>query len=440
MSGRPIYSEAQRLAAIAAAQRVGTRAASRETGISQVHIRRWVREAGARAKRRDAGPEAAPPGESVEHTHAADAWDIRLTTRRRVTTLAELVEACAIDTAAWEVVSFTSKAYQMGYKQPDGTADVVQMFAVSARCKKKVVEVAARDALAGLLAEFRAGIARPPVLLPAPAATGLMLELAIPDLHAGKHVWGKETGGDNYDLKIALATMREAVGALLERSAHLPFERMLLPVGSDLFNADNLAGTTTRGTPQDNDGRVTKVFGATLRAFIAVIEDAVERTRCPLDVPVVGGNHDALLSYLFGEALAAYFHDHPLVAVDAGPTLRKYREWGEVMLLFAHGDRPQGSNKPDRWAHLMATEQKGMWARTSHREAHVGHLHTKKVYVDEVGGVRVRVLPSLTAADAWHAGEGLVGNQRSAEAFWWDRRAGLVGQALYTVPALPEAA
>jgi hypothetical protein len=183
------------------------------------------------------------------------------------------------------------------------------------------------------------------------------------------------------------------------------------------------------------------VFGTTLRAFIAVIEYAIEVTRCPLDAPIIGGNHDTLLSYLFGEALAAYFHDHPLVTIDAGPTLRKYREWGKVMLMFAHGDKPQGGNKADRWAHLMATEQKAMWARTTYREAHVGHLHTKKVFVDEIGGVRVRMLPSLTATDAYHAGEGYVGNLRAAEAYWWHKDDGLIGQANYVVPdELPEAA
>ena len=42
---------------------------------------------------------------------------------------------------------------------------------------------------------------------------------------------------------------------VVERTMHERFEKVLF-VGNDFVNADNINGTTTKGTPQDNTGMV----------------------------------------------------------------------------------------------------------------------------------------------------------------------------------------
>lgn len=47
----------------------------------------------------------------------------------------------------------------------------------------------------------------------------------------------------------------------------------------------------------------------------------------------------------------------------------------------------------------------------------------------------VRILPSLCASKDWHTSRGYIGNIRSAEAYVWGAEEGLVGTAVYNVPA-----
>jgi hypothetical protein len=77
----------------------------------------------------------------------------------------------------------------------------------------------------------------------------------------------------------------------------------------------------------------------------------------------------------------------------------------------------------------MAVEESERWAATTHREFHVGHLHTKRttepVTVDDKLGVTVRILRSLSGVDAWHASKGYI-STRGAEAFVYRKAGGVV--------------
>jgi hypothetical protein len=101
------------------------------------------------------------------------------------------------------------------------------------------------------------------------------------------------------------------------------------------------------------------------------------------------------------------------------------------MLMFCHGD----GGKRDDYALLMATEKPEMFGRTKFREAHIGHTHQTRL--EEKHGVRVRVIPSLSPADDWHSENGFVGNLRSAEAYFWNKKEGLVGTAIYNDDCQP---
>ena len=95
------------------------------------------------------------------------------------------------------------------------------------------------------------------------------------------------------------------------------------------------------------------------------------------------------------------------------------------MLLWVHGDKGKRADFPL----LMATEQPQMFGETRWREIHTGHLHQTKT--EEWHGVRVRILPSLSAADAWHAAQGFTGQLRNSEAFVWNNKEGLIAQFYY---------
>lgn len=259
--------------------------------------------------------------------------------------------------------------------------------------------------------------------------SGLMLEIAMPDLHVGKLAHSAETGRRPYDVKIAVATFERALEALIERSKGYDISEVLLVVGNDLFHTDNEANTTTGGTPVSTDGRFYKTFWKTR----AMMVRAVERLRSVAHVRVliVPGNHDRQTAFHLGDSLECYFHDDSRVKIENSPMPRKYVEWGNCFLGFCHGDEGKRSD----YALLMAAEQSQAWGRTKFREMHVGHLHSLKV--EEYHGVRVRVLSALTEADDWHAAQGYIGAVRQAEAFVWSKTEGLIAEVFFNDDAQP---
>ncbi len=357
-----------------------------------------------------------------------DAAELTKRTHERVRTLDDLIRVCEIDTNTWEVERWVANKWEMGSVDKAKQPHTTELYQVKAFLKRKVRVIDARNEIADLLEQAKAERAQ--ILHPFASVepiTGNMLELNIPDLHAGKLAWAKETGWDNYETKLAEQVFDQALAALVARTSSHAFERVLLVVGNDLLNSDNANNTTTKGTPQDSDVRFHKTFAVVRRMMVRAVERL--RTVAPVDVVMVPGNHDTLAVWHLGDSLECYFHTYPDVSIDNSPRSRKYYQFGKVMLLLTHGDE---GRLPD-YPLVMATEQPEMFGETTHREAHTGHRH--KVQVDEYHGVKVRTLSALCAPDAWHAKKAFVGNARAAEAFVWNREEGLVGTAIYTLPA-----
>lgn len=367
--------------------------------------------------------------------------EVARTTDRRVRTLDDLIDVCEIDVAEWDVVSWEAKAFQQGMR-PWATGDsasgwarasdaprVNQLFSVTAKLKRKVPVIDARREIEDLVAAAKERVANAyaPLVRRAAHEARYLLEVCLPDMHFGRLAWGRETGGPNYDLTIAVAACLEAVDVLLARSAHLSYERVLLVVGNDLLNADSNDGKTTKGTPQDNDGRHFKVFQKAREVKVAIVERLV-RDVAPVDVVVIPGNHDRESTLHLGDSLAMRFHAERYVTVDCEPTTRKYYDYGQNLIGITHGDQ----GKPMLWSRLMPVEAGAQWGRTRHREVHCGHLHHESAVRDEVNGVKVRHLPSLAPPSAWEAGQGYVDTATSAEAFHWHAGEGVVGTAVFT--------
>jgi hypothetical protein len=79
----------------------------------------------------------------------------------------------------------------------------------------------------------------------------------------------------------------------------------------------------------------------------------------------------------------------------------------------------------------MPVECPEFWAMSTHREWHLGDKHHKKDLLhrtEDVDGVTIRLLRSLSATDTWHFDKGYVGAPRAAEAFLWDKTDGLTAQ------------
>lgn len=252
-----------------------------------------------------------------------------------------------------------------------------------------------------------------------------MFEIAIADHHFAKLAWDMETG-ESYDIKIAKKYYLDAIKDLLSRASHLNIEKILMPIGNDLFNFDGIRNETTAGTPQDSDSRWTKVFRVVSETMIEVID--ICRQIANVDVVVVPGNHDRASCFYLGEFLSAWYRLDKNVNIDNKPTLRKYYKYGNTLIGMSHGSEEKPSNLPL----LMAREAKEFWSMCDFYEYQIGHWHKKKMteYVsgDVYNGVQVRVLPSLTGTDAWHYSKGYVKGIKSAIGIVYDKKEGSVGE------------
>jgi len=227
----------------------------------------------------------------------------------------------------------------------------------------------------------------------------LLTEIAIFDHHYGQLSWGDETGGSHYDLKIAASMYEQAIDHFVEKLGHKT-ERWLFPIGNDFFNADNAMNTTYAGTPQVEDGRWQKTFTTAEKLIIEQIDKLLEYA--PVDIVIVPGNHDRSRIFYFGEFLSAWYRNTNFITVDNGPRKHKFYSWGNVLLMFTHGDGIHKGALPL----FVAQDQPEAFARAQFVEIHKGHFHSaseKKYQLSKnTFGIREEVLPSLVARDDWH--------------------------------------
>ena len=379
------------------------------------------------------------------HERRGDRWTVELQ-GTRIKTLEEMLAHCHVDLKEWEVERYIVNKWEVGRKDRQVELEVVDgkmtgtvhdsgkvfvepLFQVKVWLKKKVVVISIQNEITDLKELAKTTIRRRP-----PKAvkekinkkeSPYLLELSIPDVHIGRLARGDETGWDNYDSEIAKSLFDNAIQSLVERTRSFVFRQIVFVVGNDMLNSDNLAGTTTYGTPQANDTRYHKVFGIARNSLIDAVE--ILRRISNVKIVVMPGNHDTLAAWHLGDSLEAYFHMYPDVVVDNSPAPRKYHRFGDVMLAWAHGSK---SNVKDLPA-IMAAEQPEMFGATRFREIHTADKHHVKL--EEYHGVRVRILPSLAAPDNWSSDMGFVGAVRGAEAYVWHKNQGLVNMAFYSV-------
>ena len=363
------------------------------------------------------------------HELKGNKWDVSLKATR-IHTLPELLEYCKVDLAIWEVERFIVNKWEMGYKNPAGLAATEELFQFKATLIKRKEIVDAREEIERLKVELKKETkAVAPAVKTRPRTTGNMLEINIPDAHFGKMAWSKETGDRPYDTPIAAATFDRALDNLIERSKGFQYDKILFVVGNDLLNSDDEQGRTTKGTFVTTDGRYQKTF-VTVRKTIS---KSIEKLRqiAPVHVVMVSGNHDNLGVWHLGDSLECQFAGYKDVIIDNEPIQRKYVRYGDVLLMFTHGDK----GKRDDYPLLMATERSADFGETKFREIHTGHIHQTKL--QEWHGVRVRILPSLSPPDAWHSENSFTGQQRNAEAYVWNYDEGLIAQFYHNDDAWP---
>lgn len=331
-------------------------------------------------------------------------------------TLEDVVKRCNINLEYWEVKEFIANSWDTTFKVGEEIEHRTNYQAKAKFLKKqeKINQDQIIKAFEDRLLKIKSQKPKPIKYAP---HKNTLLEISVPDLHLSKLAC-KEEVGENYDTKIACDRFNNAVDDLVTRVRPEEVAVILLPIGNDFFNTDNEKNTTTAGTPQDSDTRWFKTFNRGCDLIIQNIEKLIKIA--PVKVAIIPGNHDRLRCFYLGKVLQAYFRNYDNVEIDNTPPLRKYCRFGKNLIGMTHGDK----EKKDRLPNIMAAEQPEAWGATKYKFMQLGHLHTEKV--TEIHGVKIQILPSLCATDAWHHENGYIGNIKSAVAMQFDAEQGLI--------------
>lgn len=386
-------------------------------------------------KKEDLGKESA----SVEY---GDDYINIICSSPRIRSKEDALKEFNIDTDEWRVVSCRVGSYE-GYRkdrqvswhvtdgrvtsgdvEDSGKMLVVPLYRVELRLERKTEEIRTRNVIEEMIETARTHAPKYPKIKYPNLDGGCLGEICIPDIHFGRLSWDRESGED-YDVKIAYEAVNKVTQELLSLLSIYKLSKILIPLGSDYFNVNSKDNTTVKGTPQQEDTRWQKTFVLGRKLAIDII-DACSSV-APVDVVVISGNHDEEKTFYMGDAIECWYNNNPNVTIDNHPRSRKFYKFENNLIGFTHGS----DVKHDRLPFLMPLEAPELWAQTTTREWHLGHIHTKKgvrYEEDESNGVLLRTLRSIAAPDAWTFNSGFVGSVRAAEAFVWKPEGGIVAQ------------
>jgi len=331
-----------------------------------------------------------------------------------IKTLEQLLVACDVDTDTYQVTRSEVNKWEV-MSSDNG---LVPLFQVKAKLERKPLSSAeVQETFRAAAQAFRkeAGFPAVPKVKASVQAASTMVEFALPDLHLGKLAWSEETGHGHWDVNRAEIAWTQAVDDLVARSPQAA--ECWFVLGNDFYNVDNQDETTTSGTPQDEDGRWAQTFTRGLLLLHATIKKLASKFP-KIKIIVVPGNHDSQRAYYLGIALQEYYKGAKAshIQVDNQPNYRKYYQWGDTGIGFAHGDRIKTSDL----SNLCQNEAREIWGKTKRFELHLGHLHQNMVR--SIGGVTIRWLPALCPPDAWRAKSGYTMSEKAACLFEYDKK------------------
>lgn len=361
-----------------------------------------------------------------------------------INSLDDLVEFFDVDLDVWEVKSFNVGGSEWDQSVREGT--VARSVKITAHFVRKPTKDRddALEAVQQAVEDMQIHAPSYDIVAPVTNLGGddddpMLFELAIHDPHFGMLAWGSEVGGTSFDRSIAVEDYGKAVENLLPYARLYNTERILYIVGHDMqhvnqYGPNKSGGTSARGTAQDVDGRIAKIFTTIRRAAVRGIDAA--RLIAPVDVMVVPGNHDPDEMYKLGEVLNAWYRLDPQVNVTYGPSKRSFYNFGANTFMFTHGEEYQ--RQRDSLPLIMADECPPEWwiasaGKVGCREIHTGHNHRAleggyypTAEMTESRGIRTRSLPGLTATDSWHFEEGYR-HRRAATSLVYRKSGGIAG-------------
>ena len=375
------------------------------------------------------------PKQEVVKNEKKDTLIVSVKDSTRVKSLDDLVTSCDVDLETWEVDWFDVGTYEVTGFDEKRRPVTITMYRTKAKFKKidvwKNIPKLTKDLKQDLFETFQSYGFKPTYKIQNKSGEKYLLEIGAYDLHLGK----LGIDGDNYSLDMASTRLHDAIDSLFYRARGFEIEEIVFVVGNDFLNIDKDKpyGSTTKGTPQSNSVTAYEAYRFGRKLLVECINTLA--LKASVRVVVVPGNHDEESMLHMGDALEAIYESTPHVTVDNSRSLMKGYVYGECLLIFDHGHRVKNYKN---LASVISQRFRDVWSDVRHIEVHRGHLHSLKTnimgQVEELNGIAVRHLGSMSPTDQWHDDSGYVSVMKRAHAFVWHKKEGMQCEYYYNVP------
>ena len=209
-----------------------------------------------------------------------------------------------------------------------------------------------------------------------------------------------------FDMHFGIADMdyyRDTLKEILAIVTSKHWDKIVIPVGQDLFHNDSIAdGKTTKGTPIEKVN-LTKAENDAETFYFNLIDTALQNANS-VDVIYSPGNHDKTVGWFFARILKTRYG----AIVDDSTDERKVVWWNGCFIGITHGDKKGDS--PMGLMGNFTTAFPELFASAKVREIHAGHLHNENG--KDVYGVQVRRMSTGNKDDEWTISEGYKSQKR----------------------------
>ena len=209
-----------------------------------------------------------------------------------------------------------------------------------------------------------------------------------------------------FDMHFGIADFefyKNALGKILGVVSGTHWDKIVIPVGQDLFHNDSIAkGITTKGTLIEKVDFKKAVYDA--KTFYFNLIDTALQCANEVSVMYSPGNHDKTVGWMFVQILKARYGD----IVDDSTAERKAVYWNGCFVGITHGDKHTDTANGLRGKFTI--EFPTLFAAAKVREIHAGHLHREDGR-DEYG-VQIRRMSTGNKDDDWTTEEGYKSQKR----------------------------
>jgi hypothetical protein len=349
--------------------------------------------------------------------HVYEDWDLAYR-QEKYKDFNYLLNLHGYDPKFWEIIYAKSTIHQVIIKNKDGNADKIDLVCtkITVRAKKEPA-FDIKDVIETLSsAQFNYN-SNP--IIRHDLSNGMCAEINFADVHLNRMFLAYEESkfiGDY--LNKTIVCYQNSIDECIYRLQNKRIDKIIFPIGQDYLNADHINGSTTAGTPQDNE----KFYTLAYRQAFSNLLTSIEKLKAVADVHVLylRGNHDSMSTWTMCEALHSIYTNNTNIVIDSSFDKRKYLTYGNSLIGYSHGDKEK-----NRIYDLMQQEAKNYW-HLDYKYFHTSHLHEESVKTK--AGVRYQVVGSPIHNSLWENDQGYINNSHVGYMFIYDKNDGMIEQ------------